>query len=591
MRWSWRWQPKPTTGPKADPYPNGQFGQSLMLADVYAETSRVDRDPVPLRTDGNQARLLALADDGTVVWESPAGWAAGGRLVEFVHPESRFELEDALGAVTLGMRERAIVACAVVDPDGGWRDSEVMLVSTSGTACLETPFRDSVLVSITDAPLSDFPSSPIRPPTSTDDLTGLSDRSALAARLERAESEDEPALAVLYLDLDSFKEVNDHLGHSTGDRVLMAVADRLRAAIRPGDLVSRIGGDEFVVVARGVSTDERALEIAERIRSSIAEPIQLGGRKINSTMSIGLAVGTGENASELLERADAAMYGAKDLGRNQALLYSPTDRSMRHRATGPEELLRSALDDGLVIVYEPVVSLQSAELTSIEASLRLRGEDGHLGSPDSLLRLAERSGLIVSLGAGMLDLACREADAWSGPIDSVDPGPGLTWPITGKQLDEPRSCDQILAILDAHKLPAQRLVLQVSEASLLKRGAAARHNLDGLHQAGVSLAVGDFGSGAASLSLLLEFSFEVLKLDPAFMTGFGEERRSTDLVDAILAFGRTLRVQTVARGVGTKAQVELLRYMGCDAAQGPYFGQAATMGEARFWGTRGTIID
>ncbi len=553
--------------------------------------SRVDSDPAPLRTNGNQARLLALVGDGTVVWESPAGWASGARLAEFVHPEYRSEFEDALSAVTLGARGRATVTCAVAEPGGVWRDSEIMFVSASGTSCLETPFRDSVLVSIRDAPLSGFDASTFRPPTSTDDLTGLSDRSALSTRLDRAESEDEPALAVLYLDLDSFKEVNDHLGHSTGDRVLVAVADRLQAAIRPGDLVSRIGGDEFVVVARGVSTDERALEIAERIRSSIAEPIQLGGRKINSTVSIGLAVGTGAHALELLERADAAMYGAKDLGRNQALLYSPTDRSMRHRATGPEELLRSALDDGLVIVYEPVVSLESAELTSIEASLRLRGEDDRLVSPDSLLRLAERSGLIVSLGAGMLDLACREAAAWSGPTDFVEPGPGLTWPITGRQLDEPRSCDQILAILDAHKLPAHRLVLQVSESSLLKRGAAARRNLDELHQAGVSLAVGDFGSGAASLALLLEFSFEVLKLDPSFMTGFGEERRSTDLVDAILAFGRTLRLQTVARGVETKAQVELLRYMGCDAAQGLYFGQPAAMGEARFGGTRATVID
>jgi len=511
--------------------------------------------------------------------------------VEFVHPESRAELQEALDAVMLGVQERATVVCPVVDAGRRWRDSEIMLVSASGTSCLETTFRALVLASIRDALQSGFPSSPLPPVASTDDLTGLSDRSALAARLERAESEGEPALAVLYLDLDSFKEVNDHLGHSTGDRVLLAVADRLRAAIRSGDLVSRIGGDEFVVVAMGVIDDERALEMAERIRSSIAAPIQLGGRKINSTVSIGLAVGNGENASELLERADAAMYGAKDLGRNRALLYSPTDRSMRHRATGPEELLRTALDDGLVIVYEPVVSLESAELTSIEASLRLRGEDDRLGSPDSLLRLAERSGLIVSLGAGMLDLACREAAEWSEHNDSVDTGPGLTWPITGKQLDEPRSCDQILAILEAYELPAERLVLQVSEASLLKRGSTARRNLGGLQAAGVSLAVGDFGSGSASLAQLVEFSFEVLKLDPAFMTGFGEDRRRTDLVDAILAFGRTLGVQTVARGVESKAQVELLRYMGCDAAQGSYFGQPATIEETRFRGARATILD
>jgi diguanylate cyclase (GGDEF)-like protein len=550
----------------------------------------VDLHLAPQRTDDNEARFLALSGDGTVVWENPAGWATEARLVDLVHPSNRIELQKALDAVTLGVRARSTLECAVAAGDGGWRDSEVILVPASGTSHQDTGFPDVVLVSIRDASRSDLPSSSGHA-TSTDDLTGLSDRSALTARLEEAESEDEPALAVLYIDIDSFKEVNDHLGHSTGDRVLVAVADRLRAAIRPGDLVSRIGGDEFVVVARRVQSDEVAMEIAERIRSSIAEPIPMGGRKVNSTVSIGLAAGTGRNASELLERADAAMYGAKDLGRNRSLMYSPTDRSMRHRATGPEELLRTALDDGLVIVYEPVVLLETAELTSVEASLRLRGEDDRLGSPESLLRLAEKSGLIVSLGAGMLDLACREAALWSGPSDSVDPEPGLTWPITGRQLDEPRLCDQILTILDAHKLPAQRLVLQVSEASLLKRGSTARHNLDELHQAGVSLAVGDFGSGAASLALLLEFSFDVLKLDPAFMAGFGEQRRSTDLVDAILALGRTLRVQTVARGVESKAQVELLRYMGCDAAQGPYFGEPSSMDEARFRSPQRAIIE
>ena len=522
----------------------------------------------PSPPSGNQDRFLIVQSDGTVVWESPAGWAAGAHLVEFVQLEARTEFQTALSSITLGLRDRVALRSGVVDTAGTWNPAEITMVRNPP---VEGRAGDSVLVAIRELPPHGVVS--LAPMTSTDDLTSLGDRSALNARIQSAEESggDRP-MAILYVDVDLFKQVNDQLGHTAGDKVLQAVADRLRNTVRPGDLVTRLGGDEFVVVAGGVGTDEAALEIAERIRTNVAEPVAVGSRRANATVSIGVAVGEEQMATLLLEHADAALYRAKDLGRNQAQLYRSTDVSMRRRVTEPEALLRSALDDGLVIVYEPVCSVESEQLISVEASLRLRAEGGRLEPPDDLLRLAERSGLMVSIGAGMLDLACRELASWSADTSDFDGrAPSLTWPVSTRQLDEPRGADQVLRILSGYSVKPDQLVLQLSERSLVSPGSNARRNLDQLHGAGVSLAVGDFGAGPASLAALLQFSFDVLKLDPTFMSGFGDDRHNTDLVKAILAFGRNLGVRTVARGVASRSQLELLRYMGCDEAQGPVF--------------------
>lgn len=516
-----------------------------------------------------------MTGDGTVVWETPGGWAAGRRLVEFVHAESRVELQSALSSVALGLQDRAELRCPVLDETGSWHPADVTVVATPG---LEAGRTSAILVAIHPARPAVPERASLARIESVDDLTALGDRTALSARLAAAERGDEKSLAVLYLDVDHFKLVNDHLGHAAGDRVLVAVADRLRETVRPGDLVTRIGGDEFVIVAGGVGGDTQAMEIAERIRANVAEPIPMGGRRVNATVSIGVVVGIGAMASVLLEQADAALYRAKDLGRNQSQMYQAADRLMRHRATGPEELLRSALDDGLVVVYEPVVSLVTERVTTLEASLRLRGDEGQLGPPDALLRLAEKSGLVVSLGAGMLDLACREVASWSALAS--DP-PGLTWPISARQLEEPRAADQVLAILRSHGLEPARLVLEVAEGSLAEPPAAARQNVEDLQSSGVRLAAGSFGSGSGGLALLMRYSYDILTLDPEFMAGFGDNRRSDDVVAAILGLARNLGMQTVATGVRTRAQLELLRFMGCDAAQGPVMGPALSAEELR----------
>jgi diguanylate cyclase (GGDEF)-like protein len=522
------------------------------------------------------------------VWESPAGWALGSHLPQFVPPGQRAQLQAALGAVASGVVQRVNLECPVVDDAGQWRPADWTVFSGEGLSVPGAGAEARVLVAVHELGETFAGERSGVPPTSVDDLTGLGDRLALNARLRAAEDIDEPDLAVFYVDVDRFKTVNDEFGHSTGDQVLLAVADRLRATVRPGDLVTRIGGDEFVVVAGPLANPDSALEIAERIRMSASTPVQSAGRKATATVSIGVALGPGREASQLLEKADAALYRAKELGRDRAQLFSEHDRAMRQRATGPIELLRSALDDGLVVVYERVIDLATDRLSGVEASLRIRDVAGRLGDPTDLLRVAERSGLIVALGAGMLDLACRDISSWAKcqhkvPGASTTTGPdwtdwpgGLTWPVTARQLDDPKACEQVLYILENHDLAPERLTLQIKETGLLQQGSNPRRNLDQLRRNGVSLSISDFGSGPGGLSSLLDLAFDVFELDAAFMAAFGEDRHTDDVVDAILTMARTLGVRTVARGVRSRSQAELLRHMGCDAALGPLFGPART---------------
>jgi EAL domain-containing protein (putative c-di-GMP-specific phosphodiesterase class I) len=233
----------------------------------------------------------------------------------------------------------------------------------------------------------------------------------------------------------------------------------------------------------------------------------------------------------------------------------------------PEEVLGEALDrDGLVVMYQPVVELATGRIVTIEALMGLRGAGGHVETPDALLHLAEESGLIVSLGAGMLDLACRQVAASPS---------GLSWPMSARQLDEPRAADQVLATLAAHQLTPHRLAIEVTERTLSQPSQAARRNLDRLGQAGVRLVVQDFGAGPASLALLRDFTPDAVKLDAGFMVGFGQVPRLTALVEGIVALGRSLGLTVIAQGVADADQVALLQRLGCDQGQGPYLGEPA----------------
>ena len=494
-----------------------------------------------------------LGSNATVQWEDPDGWAGDARLANFVHPDDRDRLAHCLEA---GGRQE--LTARVLDDDGQWRTAQVTLTALTLAAGPE----GQVFVCIRDAPGDATPPADLIKRANEDSLTELDNRASLLAHLRAAEAaDDDSSLAVLYLDVDHFKSVNDRLGHTAGDTVLRTVAQRLRAAIRPGDTVARIGGDEFVVVAASVGNAEVATEIAERVRVLVGAPVKIGGRQITPTVSVGVAVGLGRAAPALLEQADVALYRAKHNGRNRTEVYIP-DPSRNGSVTAPEDVLGAALEgDGLVAVYQPVVDLIRGRVSDVEALMRLRVDSGRLENPEALLRLAEESGLIVSLGAGMLDLACREAATWGAD------GPGLLWRISSRQLHEARAADQILTTLDGHGVAPHRLAVEVTESTLTQPGPPARRNLDRLANGGVRTVINGFGAGPASLALLRQFVPDALALDDAFLVGLGHDARHTAVLEGIAALGRTLGVTMIAKGVSDEDQVRLLASWASPAAK------------------------
>ncbi|MEA2527544.1 MAG: hypothetical protein QOF73_4771 [Thermomicrobiales bacterium] len=405
-----------------------------------------------------------------------------------------------------------------------------------------------------------------------DPLTGLPNRALLMDRLGHAlarAARHPTAVAVLFLDLDGFKVVNDTLGHSAGDHLLVRTAQRLRDCLRDGDTVARVGGDEFVCVLEDVNDANEPAAVAARIIARLGEPIVLDGHEVVVTPSVGIAVSGVPSvpAEDLVRHADQAMYAAKRRGKARAALYEPgMDDEAWARLQGEADLRRAIASGEFRVHYQPIVDLTTGEVDEVEALVRWQHPQRGLVPPDDFIPLAEATGLIVPLGEWVLAEACREVRAWDGPplVVAVN--------LSARQLEQPNLVGVIARILGATGLAPWRLKLEITESVALADAGAGVVLLRQLKTLGVQLAIDDFGSGYSGLGALKRAPIDTLKIDRAFVAGLGRDPADEAILQAVVAFARALGLGVTAEGIETAEQVTALQSLGCDHGQGFYFG-------------------
>jgi len=405
-----------------------------------------------------------------------------------------------------------------------------------------------------------------------DPLTGLANRALFADRVEHAvagRGRPELGVAVLFLDVDDFKTVNDSLGHSAGDLLLRAVGQRLLDAVRPGDTVARFGGDEFAVLLEEISATSDAARAAERIARVLRVPFFVQGREVFVTASIGISIG--HHADELLRSADVAMYRAKSAGKASHVFYEPAmDDATHSRLQLTSDLRRATFHGEFALVYQPEVDLSTGRPVGLEALLRWLHPELGVVAPLEFVGLAEDTGLVVPIGRWVLTEACtRAAELHSRRADALP----LTMSVnlSARQLQDPGLIEDVAEALQASGLAPERLTLELTESVLVRGGEAVLDGLRALKDLGVRLALDDFGIGYSSLSYLRDLPVDVLKIDRSFVTAADADAESRSILRGIVQIGQALGLEVVAEGIERTAQVVALLELGCSVGQGYHF--------------------
>ena len=413
-----------------------------------------------------------------------------------------------------------------------------------------------------------------------DALTDLPNRGAFLDRLRRALSSTERSerwVLVMFLDLDRFKVVNDSLGHRAGDALLCAVAQRLRTAVRPGDTVARFGGDEFTMLCEDVEDEAHALRVVERVRRVLARPFPLGDSELFATTSIGIALGRGraDTPEMLVENADAAMYRAKDRGGNCFELFDAAmrERAVRRLATS-SALHRAVEREEFRVVYQPTVRLSTGEVEGVEALLRWDRPEHGIVPPGEFVPLAEENGLIVPIGAFVLDAACQQARHWT-QVTGPGLGPTVSVNLSARQLVDPGLLPLVRRALERSGVDPATIALEITESVLMGDVAASGSVLAELKALGLRLYVDDFGTGYSSLTYLRRFPVDGVKVDRTFVAGLGTSSDDDAIVRAVIGLAHGLGLVAVAEGVETQAQLDVLVDLRCDIAQGYHLGRPA----------------
>ncbi len=415
-----------------------------------------------------------------------------------------------------------------------------------------------------------------------DPLTGLPNRALLLDRLESAVGRADGAedlLALLFVDLDRFKVVNDSLGHHAGDEVLVAVTGRLVELVRPNDLVARFGGDEFVVLCESIVDADQVIALADRIRRDVSGGVEVGGETVHVSVSVGVVIGNSDSApEELLRDADAAMYAAKTRGRDRAQVFDET----MHRAAVERLSIEVGLRRGLEqsefrLHFQPIVEVASCGIVGVEALVRWQHPDRGLLEPSEFLGVADESGLLRDLGGWILDHACRATASW--PTRAGAPAPALFVNLAAAQIASRHLVEMVTEVVAATRFDIGRLVLEVTEGMLMTDAEETAALLGSVRGLGARVAIDDFGTGYSSLSYLTRLPVDVLKIDQSFVAGLAGSPKDREVTGAIIALAHALGLSTVAEGVEDAGQLAALAELGCDLAQGYHFSAPVPAGE------------
>jgi diguanylate cyclase (GGDEF)-like protein/PAS domain S-box-containing protein len=407
-----------------------------------------------------------------------------------------------------------------------------------------------------------------------DALTELPNRMQFTKTLSTAianAKRQEQLMAVVFLDLDSFKNVNDTLGHSIGDRVLQNFAERLNTCVREGDTVARWGGDEFTVLLPRIRSSEDTIKLAQRIFESLRKPFEIDKHQLSIKTSIGIAVypQDGQDAETLLKNGDAALYRTKDQGRNHYQFYNPTMTSEASLLMKLEMLLHQALERReFSLYYQPQVQLATGELTGMEALLRWQHPELGFISPNKFIPLAEKTDLMIHIGKWVIKTACEQNLAWQRA--GLPPIP-ISVNLCAREFKQPNLAEVVARTIDETGLDPQWLELEITEATLRQNLEMAQTTLKDLQNLGVRIALDDFGTGFSSLGYLKQFSFRTLKIDQAFIRDLRGNAQERGIISAAIALGRGFNLRVVAEGVETQQQLDLLRSLQCEQGQGYWF--------------------